>query len=129
VVLKTVLGALGMLHLFIISHVHTHSNRACNFHVLLLWLMLPRDHFASRFLYFTTAGIKCCVAAVKSCPVLHFSIIEFFWSFGIIDASIIKCWELSTAQAGARGHVGYVALIYYLSSTDSIKPSLQFPCK
>jgi hypothetical protein len=35
--------------------------------------MLPRDHFVSRFLYFTTAGVKCCVASVKSCPVLHFS--------------------------------------------------------
>jgi hypothetical protein len=53
--------------------------------------MLPRDHFVSRFLYFTTAGVKCCVAAVKSCPVLHFIVVIFFWSFGIIDASTIKC--------------------------------------
>jgi hypothetical protein len=29
-----------------------------------------------------------------------------FWSFGIIDVSTIKCWELSTAQAGARGREG-----------------------
>jgi hypothetical protein len=35
--------------------------------------------------------VKCCVAAVKSCPVLHFSVVIFFWSFGIIDASTIKC--------------------------------------
>jgi hypothetical protein len=99
------------------------SNQACNFHALLLWLMLPRDHFASRFLYFTTAGIKCCVAAVKRCPVLHFSVIIFFWSFGIIDASIIKCWELSTTQAGARGHVGcctyLLSLKYRLNQTES----------
>jgi hypothetical protein len=63
----------------------------------------PRDHFVSRFLYFTTAGVKYCVAAVKSCTVLHFSVVIFFWSFGIIDASTIKCWELSTAQVGAKG--------------------------
>jgi hypothetical protein len=36
--------------------------------------MLLRDHFVSRLLYFTTAGVKCCMAAVKSCPVLHFSV-------------------------------------------------------
>jgi hypothetical protein len=53
--------------------------------------MLPRDPFVSRFLYFTTAGVKCCVAAVKICPVLHFSVVIFFWSFGIIDASTIEC--------------------------------------
>jgi hypothetical protein len=46
----------------------------------------------------------------KSCPVLHFSVVIFFWSLGIIDTSTIKCWELSTAQAGTRG-VRDVALI------------------
>jgi hypothetical protein len=66
--------------------------------------MLLRDHFVSRILYFTTTGVKCCVAAVKSFPVLHFSVVIFFWSFGIIDASTIECLELSTAQAGAKGH-------------------------
>jgi hypothetical protein len=39
-----------MLHLFIIPHVQTQSNRVCNSYVILLWLMLPRDHFVSRFL-------------------------------------------------------------------------------
>jgi hypothetical protein len=78
-------------------------------------------------LYFTTAGVKCCVAAVKCWPVLHFSVGIFFWSFVIIDASTIKCWELSTAQAVLRG-VSDVARIYYPSCTDSIKPSLQFSC-
>jgi hypothetical protein len=73
----------------------------------------------SRFVYFTTAGVKCCVAAVKSCPVLHFSVVIFFWSFGIIDASTIKCWELSTAYAGARG-VRDVARNHYPSFIDSI---------
>jgi hypothetical protein len=42
-----------------------------------------------------------------------------------LGGSTIKYWELSTAQAGARG-VRYVALIHYPSCTDSIKPSLKF---
>jgi hypothetical protein len=48
--LKPVLWACGMLHLFIISHVQTQSNQVCNFHVILLWLMLLMDHFVSRLL-------------------------------------------------------------------------------
>jgi hypothetical protein len=59
-----------------------------------------------------------------------FSVVIFFWSFGIIDTSYIKCWQLNTAQAGAgwgRG-VRDVARINYPSCTDSIKPSLQFSC-
>jgi hypothetical protein len=63
-----------------------------------LWLILLMDHLVSRYLYFTTAGVKCRVAAVKHCPVLHPSVFIFFWSFGLIDASAIKCWKLSTAQ-------------------------------
>jgi hypothetical protein len=113
----------NFLHLFIIPHVQTQSNRVCNSYVILLWLMLLRDHFVSRFLYFTTAGVKCRVAAVKSCPVLHFSVVIFFWSFGIIDASGIKCWELSTVQAGARGREGCCtcsfSLMYRLNKTES----------
>jgi hypothetical protein len=83
--------------------------------------MLPRDHSVSRFLNFTTAGVKCCVAAVKSCPVLHFSVVIFFWSFGIINSSTIKCLELSTAQASARGREGCctysLSLMYRLKQT------------
>jgi hypothetical protein len=45
------------------------------------------------FLYFTTDA-KWCVAAVKSSPVLHFGVVIFVWSFGIIDTSTIKCWEI-----------------------------------
>jgi hypothetical protein len=41
--------------------------------------MLPKDHFVTRFLNFTTAGVTCCVAAVKSCPVFKFS--ELFPDF------------------------------------------------
>jgi hypothetical protein len=80
--------------------------------------MLPMDHFVSSQQH---------VAAVKRCPVLHFSVVIFIWSFGIIDASTIKCWELKTAQAGAAGCEGCCTL-HCLSCTDSIKPSLQFSC-
>jgi hypothetical protein len=56
-------------------------------------------------------------------PVLHFSVVILFWSFGIIDASTIKCWELSTAQAGARGREGCstysLSLLYRLNQTES----------
>jgi hypothetical protein len=96
---------------------------SCNFVVI----NASEGSLCSRFLYFTTAGVKCCVAAVKSCLVLHFSIVIFFWPFGIIDASTIKCWELSTAQVGAKG-VRDVARIHYPTFTDTIKPSLQFSC-
>jgi hypothetical protein len=88
--------------------------------------MLPRDHFVTGFLYLITAGVKCCVAAVKRCPVLHFSVVIFSLSFRIIDASTIKYWQLSTAQAGPTGREGYIAHIHDPSCTDSIKPSLQF---
>jgi hypothetical protein len=71
-----------------------------------------------------------CKVACGSCKKLSRTSLQccyIFWSFGIIDASTIKCWELSTAQIGARG-VRDVALIYYPSCSDSIKPSLQFIC-
>jgi hypothetical protein len=41
-----------MLHVFVIPHVQTQSNRVCNSLVILLSLMLPRDHFVSRFFKF-----------------------------------------------------------------------------
>jgi hypothetical protein len=95
------------------------TESVCNVHVILLWLMLPRDHFVSRYLYFTTTGAKCCVAAVKCSPLLHFSVVIFFWSFGIT----FKCWELSTAQVGPRGREGCctysLSLKYRLNQTES----------
>jgi hypothetical protein len=48
----------------------------------------------------------------------------FFWSFGIINDSTIECWELSTAQAGARGREEWcsysLALMYRLNQTESV---------
>jgi hypothetical protein len=49
---------------------------------------------------------------------LYFSVVIFLWSFGIINASTIKCWAMCIAQAGASG-VQDVALTHY-SCTDSI---------
>jgi hypothetical protein len=68
----------------------------------------------------------------KSCPVLHFSVVVFFWSFGIIYASTIKCWLLFIKNWVPLKLVLWVmrdvARIHYPSCTDSIKPNLQFSC-
>jgi hypothetical protein len=45
-----VLVVWGMLHSFIISHLQIQSNLVFKFHVILLWFMLPRDHFVFRCL-------------------------------------------------------------------------------
>jgi hypothetical protein len=49
--LKPVLGGVRDVAICIIPHVHIQWNRVCNSLVILLWLMLPRDHFVSRFVY------------------------------------------------------------------------------
>jgi hypothetical protein len=46
---KPALGCVRDVACFIILHVQTQSNRVGNSLVILLWLMLPRDHFVSRF--------------------------------------------------------------------------------
>jgi hypothetical protein len=99
-----VLGAWGTSHLFIIPNVHTQSNRVCNFHLILLWLMLPRDHTFSKF--YTSRQQ---VAAVKGFPVAHFSVVIFFWFFGVNNARTMCC-ELSTTLVGARGACGMLHL-------------------
>jgi hypothetical protein len=116
-----------MLHLLIISHVQTQSNRVCNSYVILLGLMPPRDHFVSGILYFTTAGVKCCVAAVKCCPVLHFSVVIFSGPSGSLMPAPLSV-ENWVPLKPVLGGVRVVAFIHYLSCTDSIKPSLQFLC-
>jgi hypothetical protein len=47
---ETSINKMYRLQDFIIPHVQTQSNRVCNSYVILLWLMLPRDHFVTRFL-------------------------------------------------------------------------------
>jgi hypothetical protein len=44
-----------MLHFFIIPHVQSQSNRVCNFHVILVFLMLPKDNFFQIIKYFDSA--------------------------------------------------------------------------
>jgi hypothetical protein len=51
---------------------------------------------------FTKAGVKCDVATVKCCPILQFSFVIFFWSFGIIDASTIYWVPLKPVLGGIR---------------------------
>jgi hypothetical protein len=70
--------------------------RLCNSLVILLWLLLPRDHFVSRFF------------------------VIFFWSFWIIDDRTIKCWELIYCNT-----VIAVLLHHYFSVVClSVRPSV-----
>jgi hypothetical protein len=48
----------------------------CNFDV---YNASEGSHFYlfTRYLYISTEGVKCCIADVKSCPVLHFSVVIF----------------------------------------------------
>jgi hypothetical protein len=122
----------GNLHFPVPSINRLNQTELATFSILSSWVFF-RD---SVFLYFTYrviqeraeleadlwdhilpdiyASQQYCVAAVKSCPVLNFSVVIFFWSFGIIESSIIKCWELSTTQASAGG-VRDAALSHYPS--------------
>jgi hypothetical protein len=65
--------------------------------------------------HFTTAGCGSC----KMLAVLHMIVVIFFGSFGIIDANFIKCWELNTAQAGARGRERFELFIIPNLQTQS----------
>jgi hypothetical protein len=51
--------AWGMLHLFIIPHVQTQSNRVCNYHVILSWIM-PRSEWSIWFQIFIVYAIWLC---------------------------------------------------------------------
>jgi hypothetical protein len=44
-------GGVRDVALYIIPHVQTQSNRVCSSLVILMWLMLPRGHIVSGFLY------------------------------------------------------------------------------
>jgi hypothetical protein len=60
-------GVMNVAH-YIIPHGQTQSSRVCSYLIILLRLMLPRDHFIFFMLCFTTVGVKCCVTAVKKLP-------------------------------------------------------------
>jgi hypothetical protein len=72
-------------------------------------------------------NIRVNCATVQNCTVLHFSVVIFFWYFGIIESSTFQWLEISTAQTGVRG-IRDVDLFHYPSCTNSIKSSIQFLC-
>jgi hypothetical protein len=79
--------------------------------------MLRRDHSFFRFLYITTASVKCRVAAVKSWP--YFTLMLLYIS-GPHELKI----EYSSSRC--QGTLGKLQLFHCPSCSDSIKPSLQF---
>jgi uncharacterized membrane protein len=95
---------------------------ASNIRWYLSMTMLSRDHFVSRFLYITTSGVKCHLAAVKKLSHTYFTSV-FFLVHGIIDVSTISCWELSSTKAGNRGLevccTYSLYLMYKLNQTES----------
>jgi hypothetical protein len=67
------------------------------------------------------------VAAVESCPVLHFSDVIFFWPSGSLMPALLSV-ENGVSLKPVLGGVGDVARIHYPSCTYSIKSILQFSC-
>jgi hypothetical protein len=78
---------------------------------------------------YDSAFVKCCVAAVKSYPVLHFSVQLLYFSgpSGSLMSARLSVENWVPLQP-VLGDVRDVASIHYPSCTDSIKPSLQFSC-
>jgi hypothetical protein len=89
-----------MLHLFIITHVQTQSNRVCNSYVILLWLMLPRDHFVSRIFYFKRVYIKInCTNKIEKIRIPKESPTRQNWKccrFGLIEPVHGRYWKVET---------------------------------
>jgi hypothetical protein len=98
----------------ILLHIHS---RLCKPSLL----MLPRDHFFRIFIYLNSRCKVLC-GCRKKLPRTSM-LLCFPYSFGIIDSSTFKCWKLSTAKAGARGHEGCstfsLSLINRLNQTES----------
>ena len=63
------------------------------------------------FTYFTAAGVKCRVAAVKRLPVLHHSADHIFISFGITEAILValKTKYLLPVPKGGCSFANYIA--------------------
>jgi hypothetical protein len=77
--------------------------------------------FKNFVLHNSRCQVPCC--SRKKLPRTSLQCCCIFWSFGIIDGNTIQCWELSTAQAGARGREGCctysLSLMYRLNKTES----------
>jgi hypothetical protein len=115
--------ARGMLHILIIHHVQAQTE-TCNFHVIWLWLMLPGNHPPSKFLYFTTAGVRCRVEAVKDA--LYFTSYLFASpSRSLILTLLSENWVPFKPVLGVGG-VFYFIIILHVQT--QIKPSLHLSC-
>jgi hypothetical protein len=75
----------------------------------------------SRLLFFTQAGNKCSMSAVKSCRV-----VIFFRSFGFIESRTINVEDWIQLKPVLGRGVRDVAPLHCLSRKDSYKPGLQF---
>jgi hypothetical protein len=89
------------MYFFIIRHVQIQWKRFCNFHVILLLLMIQLDHYLSNFLYLTTAGAKCHVTAVKRYTV--FTWVGIYYKSLISATSSVGHWVSLNPVQGTRG--------------------------
>ena len=89
-----------MLHfsLSLMNRLEKNEKKIYYFHFFVFGLVALEGSTFTRIFIFTTAGVKCCEAAVKSRPDFISVLLYFFWSFGINDSN-----TFSIAQAGARG--------------------------
>jgi hypothetical protein len=104
----------AMLHFFVVPHVHTQSNQVCNnFHVIVLFLMLPRDYIF-RYLYITTAGVNCCI--------LHFSVLIFYGPSGSLSTALlsVKNWVTLKSVLGGVMVVALFSLSYVQTQSNRI---------
>jgi hypothetical protein len=76
--------------------------------------MLPMDHTLPRFLYFTSAGVKCCVTAVKTNAQYYTSVLLYF----VGPAELLIALEIEYTPRGSDG----CCTSNFPPCTDSIKP-------
>jgi hypothetical protein len=104
-----------MLHLFIIPHVQTQSNRFCNFsNVILLWLMLPRDHLGGLRDVAQNIHYPSCTDSIK--PSLQDKTlicrqkVFFIWVYNKIGPDRYFCFHFFSCKSHI--HISYTALNY-----------------
>ena len=90
--LKPVLGGVSGVALSITTHEQTQSNRVC-YYISWLHSVLPKDPLFRLYLSSQQQSLSACVAAVKSLPVLGFSVVILSGPLGsqsILNIVIIK---------------------------------------
>jgi hypothetical protein len=124
--LKAVLGGLWDVARILYPSCTDSSNRVCNSLVILLWLMHPRDHFVSRFLYFTTTGVKYCVAAVKSCRYFTSVLLCFSCpSESLMPAFFsVENWLPLLSTQGAWGMLHVFSIPHVQTQSNRVRNSL-----